>query len=172
MFIFAWCFSTLWAVRSRLGGRLKGMATHRPSPYRRRRHCRKCGEVVLLSSADRLCPGHVWEASRRGTFMRPGYLYFEGSDADMRWMESRLWAFSMGTEHTTRWVKYEVMYDEADVPFGARIYGDAQRSFDTVEPPPQPEWFATVRRNAKGQWLFKIEENDRQGFLDALLGKG
>lgn len=158
-------------VRVTISQRLTGMTTQSPTRFRRRRHCRKCGEVVLLSASDRLCPGHTWEASRRGTHMRPGYIYFEGSEVDMHCMASRLRTFSMGTEHTTRWVKYEIMYDEADVPFGARIYGDAPRSFDTDEPPPQPAWFATARLNDQGQGFFKIEENDREGFLGGLFGK-
>jgi hypothetical protein len=107
-----------------------------------------------------------------GAWLRPGYIWFseELSEHQVRDAWMRIYWFAMSTEHTTKWVKYEAMSDQTGVIFGVRLFGSGEWLHGVEYAPPQPEWFATVRLNAKGAVTWKIEENDREGFLSALLG--
>jgi len=136
--------------------------------------CRKCGENLgFYGRADGLCRGHRWEAGVSGAWLRPGYIWFSEELSKDQVLEvwMRIYWFSMATEHTQAWVKYEPMSDnQTGAIFGVRLFGSGEWLHGVEYAPPQPEWFATVRLNAKGAVTWQVEENDREGFLSALLG--
>jgi len=138
------------------------------------RECRKCGENLgFYGRADGLCRGHRWEAGVSGAWLRPGYIWFseELSEEQVAIVMWQIAVFTMATEHTQAWVKTEPMEDpETGNAFGVRLFGSGEWLHGVAYATPQPEWFATVRHNAKGELVWRIEENDREGFLSALLG--